>query len=228
MSEAESSAPQNLSVGTFPVSLPSTVERFEQLPDALKIEEVARNLEANGFQVIVVSNKDEARKAVEQILPEGTEVFDSTSVTLEETGIARMILDSGRYHPVRPELIKLASDGKKAEQRRMASSPAYIVGSVHAVTEKGQVVVASASGSQLGPYAFGAEHVVWVVGAQKIVRDLDEAYDRIYSYTLPRESARARKAYGVPGSVVAKILVVNREVQPGRVTILLVKERLGF
>ena len=102
------------------------------------------------------------------------------------------------------------------------------MGSVHAITEKGQVLVASATGSQLGPYSYGAEHVIWVAGTQKIVRDLDEANDRIFSYTLQKESERARKAYGVPGSTVAKLLVVNREVQPGRVTIVLVNERLGF
>jgi LUD domain len=177
---------------------------------------------------MVVSSKEGARKTVEELLPMGAEVFDSSSVTLEETGIARAILESGRYHPVRPALLRLMGEGKKAEARRLGASPEYIVGSVHAITEKGQVLVASATGSQLGPYSHGAEHVIWVAGTQKIVRDLDEANERIFSYTLPKESERARKAYGVPGSTVAKLLVVNREVQPGRVTIVLVNERLGF
>lgn len=203
-------------------------EKYDRLPDASRVAKTAQSLEANGIHAIVVSSAEEARAAVGQLLPEGAEVFDSTSATLEGTGIARMILDSGRYRPIRPTLIQLGAEGKKAEQRRLGSSPEYIVGSVHAITEKGEVVVASGSGSQLAPYASGAGHVVWVAGAQKIVGDLNEAFDRVYTHSLPKESARVRKAYGLSGSVVGKLLVVNRELQPGRITVVLVNERLGF
>jgi acyl-CoA hydrolase len=207
-------------------ALPS--ERFERLPDGSVVSTTAKNLEANGFRVIVVPSGAEAREAVEKLLPEGAEVFDSTSVTLESTGIARMIQESGRYRPIRPALLKLRAEGKSPEQRKLGASPDYVVGSVHAITEQGQVLAASGSGSQLSPYAFGAEHVIWVVGTQKIVTDLDEAFRRIYDYSLPKESERARKAYGVPGSFVAKLLMFNRELAPNRITIILVNERLGF
>jgi acyl-CoA hydrolase len=203
-------------------------EQFERLPDASVVATTAQNLEANGFRVIVVPSGAEAREAVEKLLPEGAEVFDSTSVTLESTGIARMIQESGRYLAIRPALLKLRAEGKTSEQRKLGASPDYVVGSVHAITEKGQVLAASGSGSQLSPYAFGAEHVIWVVGTQKIVADLDEAFRRIYDYSLPKESERARKAYGVPGSFVAKLLIFNRELAPNRITIVLVNERLGF
>jgi len=228
MSEAESSITPSHAIAADQAHDRSISEKYGRLPDASRVATTVRNLEANGFHTIVVSSREEARKAVESILPEGAEVFDSTSVTLEETGIARMILESGRYHPVRPALLKAYGEGKKADQRRIASSPDYIVGSAHAVTEKGQVVVASATGSQLGPFSYGAGHVIWVMGTQKIVKDLDEATDRIMTYALPKESERARKAYGVPGSVVAKMLIVNREVQPDRITIVFVNEPLGF
>jgi len=228
MSEAESSATLTHPIESERARVSPVSDKYERLPDASQVALTARNLEANGFRTIVVSSKEEARRTVEELLPQGAEVFDSTSVTLEETGVARTILESGRYDPIRPALLRFMSEGKKSEARRLGASPEYIVGSVHAITEKGQVVVASATGSQLGPYSYGAEHVIWVAGTQKIVRDLDEANDRIFSHTLPKESERARKAYGVPGSVVAKLLVVNREVQPGRVTIVLVNERLGF
>ncbi len=228
MSESESLPTPGLPTASNQPAEASLSERYELLPDSSCIDATARNLEANGMHTIVVSSGQEARAAVEKLLPEGAEVFDSTSITLQETGIARLIQDSGRYHAVRPTLVQLGAEGKKAEQRRLGSAPEYIVGSVHAVTEKGQVVVASGSGSQLGPYAHGAEHVIWVVGTQKIVSDLDQAFDRIYWYTLPKESERARKAYGVPGSFVSKMLIVNREFQPGRITVVLVNERLGF
>lgn len=206
----------------------SITEKYERVAEASRVAITVRNLEANGFRTIVVSSGEEARAAVEKILPAGSEVFDSTSITLQETGIAQMILESGKYRPIRPALLQARAEGKTAEQRRLGAAPDYIVGSVHAITEKGQVVVASGSGSQLGPYAFGASKVIWVVGTQKIVSDLDEAFQRVYAYTLPKESDRARKAYGVPGSFVSKMLIVNREFDPERITIVLVNERLGF
>jgi acyl-CoA hydrolase len=228
MSEIESVVAPELPLASAPPGELTVPEKYGLLPDPSRVALVARNLEANGFRTIVVPSRDAARAAVEGILPEGAEVFDSTSITLEETGIARMILESGRYRPIRPALIQLGAEDKKPEQRRLGSAPDYIVGSVHAITERGQVVVASGSGSQLGPYAYGAGHVVWVVGAQKIVTDLDDAFQRVHEYTLPKESARVRRVYGAPGSVVAKLLVVNRETQPGRVTIVIVNERLGY
>lgn len=224
MSEVESTT---IPLPTETHSAP-TPEQFEQLPDASVVATTAKNLEANGFRVIVVASGTEAREAVEKLLPEGAEIFDSTSVTLESTGIAQMVQESGKYHAIRPELLRLRAEGKTPEQRKLGSSPDYVVGSVHAITQKGQVLAVSASGSQLAPYAFGAEHVIWVVGTQKIVTDLDEAFRRVYDYTLPKESERARKAYGVPGSFVAKLLIVNRELAPNRTTIVLVNERLGF
>lgn len=224
MSEVES-APMSPSVGSS--SAPPS-EQFDRLPGESVVARTVRNLEANGFRVIVVSSGAEARAAVEKLLPEGAEVFDSTSATLESTGIAQMIQQSGRYRPIRPTLLQLRTEGKKAEQRRLGSSPDYVVGSVHAITEAGQVVVASGSGSQLAPYVYGAEHVVWVVGTQKIVGDLDQAFRRIYDYTLPRESERVRKVYGMPGSFVSKLLIFNREFDADRITIVLVNERLGF
>ena len=113
------------------------------------------------------------------------------------------------------------------EMRRLAAAPDFVVGSVHAVTEDGSLVIASASGSQLGPLASGAGHVILVIGAQKIVPDLTTALRRIYEYCFPLEDRRAREAYGVP-SGVNNILVINRVVIPGRITAVLVRESLGF
>jgi hypothetical protein len=111
--------------------------------------------------------------------------------------------------------------------RHLAASPGYVVGSAHAVTEDGSLLIASASGSQLGPIVSGAGHVILVVGGQKIVPDVATGMRRIYEYCLPLEDERARAAYGV-GSGVNNILIVNRAIRPGRTTVILVKERLGF
>lgn len=112
--------------------------------------------------------------------------------------------------------------------QRLGATPEWVLGSVHAVTETGEALIASNTGSQLPAYAFGVGKVIWVVGTQKIVKDREEGLGRIYEHSLPLESERAKKAYGVPGSAVNKILIVNREVQPGRITMILVNERLGF
>jgi hypothetical protein len=156
-----------------------------------------------------------------------------TSRTLETIGVAEEInepsemAESPRYDAVRPRLMKMDMQTQWPEMRRIGASPEYAVGSVHAVTENGEVFVASASGSQLAAYVSGAGSVIWVVGSQKIVPDRDAAFQRIYEYSFPREDARAREAYGI-GSGVNKVLIVNREFMPDRITVILVKQELGF
>jgi YkgG family uncharacterized protein len=134
--------------------------------------------------------------------------------------------ESSRYNPLRPQLKTLDRERQGREWRKLQSSPEYVVGSVHAVTEQGQVLIASASGSQLASYVFGAGHVIWVVGVQKIVRDLGEGFRRVREYSYPLEHERMYALNGV-GSSLSKILVVERE-RPGRISVLLVKEALGF
>ena len=102
-----------------------------------------------------------------------------------------------------------------------------MLGSVHAVTESGTLITASMGGSQLGPYASGAAKVILVVGTQKIVTDLEEAMARLEDYTLPLEDARAMEAYGIHSSI-NKLLIISREIVPGRITVVLVDEALGF
>lgn len=95
------------------------------------------------------------------------------------------------------------------------------------MTEDGQVVIASATGSQLPSYAYGASNVIWVVGTQKIVKNLDEAMKRVYEYVFPLEKERAMKVAGMKSSV-NKILLINKEATPGRIHIIFVQEKLGF
>jgi acyl-CoA hydrolase len=127
----------------------------------------------------------------------------------------------------RKTLASLGND-KESEKRKLGNGPDYAVGSVHAVTEDGKILIASNTGSQLPAYAYGAGKVVWVVGTHKITKDLDAGMKRIYDYVLPLESVRANKAYGVPGSFVSKLLIINKEVSPGSLIIIFVPEVLGF
>ena len=199
---------------------------FASLSSNEQIATAVAALTANGMTAEVVDNGAEARSRVLDLLPEGAEVFTSMSRTLDMLGLSEAINDSTRYKPVRPQLKKMDRQVQEREWRKLQSSPEYVVGSVHAITEQGQVLIASASGSQLASYVFGASHVIWVVGAQKIVRDLDEGLRRVREYSYPLEHERIQ-ALGMPGSFVAKILLVERE-RPGRISVILVKEVLGF
>jgi L-lactate utilization protein LutC len=107
------------------------------------------------------------------------------------------------------------------------STPDVIVGSVAAVTETGSLVVASASGSQLPGYAGAAARVIWVVGAQKVVPDLPAALRRVEDHCLPLENDRAMKVYGRP-SALNRMLILNAEPEPGRGTVLLLRQAIGF
>jgi hypothetical protein len=198
-----------------------------------QIKRTSAALETNGMRAIVVDTGDEARHQVFQLLPVGAQVLTMTSRTLETIGVAEEIneppdLDEPRrYDAVRPRLLQMDMKTQWPEMRRLGASPDYAIGSVHAVSEHGEVFVASASGSQFAAYAYGAGAVIWVVGSQKIVPDRDAAFKRIYEYSYPREDERAREAYGM-GSAVNKVLVVNREFMVGRITVILVKQELGF
>lgn len=205
---------------------------FNQLASKDLVEKTKASLEKNGFTVLLAQNGEEAKQKALELVPKGAEIMTMTSITLESIGFAQEINDSGNYDSVRNKLNTLRADKSKVrEQKRLGVAPEYTAGSVHAVTEDGKVFVASNSGSQLGAYAYGSDHVIWVVGGQKIVSNEEMAIKRIWEYVLPLESQRARKAYNQPesfNSFPSKILSFNKETTPSRITIILVNEVLGF
>jgi L-lactate utilization protein LutC len=197
------------------------------LADEARVRRAAAALEANGITAIRAANSAEAKRIVLGLVPAGAQVHQGASQSLQETGIAEEIMDSDRYEALHPKIWSMDRETQADEIRRLSASPDFMLGSVHAVTETGSLVAASASGSQLGPYAAGAGKVILVVGTQKIVSDLDEALRRVYEYSFPLEDARAEAAYGIH-SRVNKILVINGEWEAGRTTVVLVDEVLGF
>jgi L-lactate utilization protein LutC len=203
-------------------------EEWARLADDATLERTRKALQARGIQTALVKDRAEALAWLLKTIPAGGQVMTTSSTTLEEIGFIDL-LKSGT-HPWRnfKERILAEKDTQKQnELRALSTSVDYYLGSVHAVAETGEVVVASNSGSQLPAYAFNSPHVLWVVGAQKVAKDLESAIRRVRTYVLPLEDARARKAYGA-GSSTSKILIIEKEVRPGRLTLLLVKEKLGF
>ena len=198
------------------------------LAEAHSIENAKKALETNGFEVFVVESAAAAKAKVLDLIPEGSEVMTNTSKTLDDTGLSAEINESGRFDAIRPKLMALFADPtKKREQRKIAAAPDFAVGSVHAITEDGALLIASGSGSQIGPYPYSAGRVIFVAGTHKIVRDLAEARERLYEHSLPLENDRALAAYGV-NSAVGKVLVLHADRNPGRTTVVLIEEHLGF
>jgi hypothetical protein len=200
---------------------------FATRADEPQVERAATALEANGFSVLRAKNAEQARRIVLDLIPEGTTVHQGASQTLEVTGITQELESSGRYEPLRRQLRSMDRATQGDDIRRLTAAPDVMLGSVHAVTETGSLLAASMGGSQLAAYVAGAGRVILVVGTQKVVADLDEGLRRINEYAFPLEDARALEAYGIH-SGVNKVLIINREVVPGRITVVLVDQALGF
>jgi L-lactate utilization protein LutC len=205
----------------------SIKRRFATVADDARVTRTAAALEANGIGALRAPNAAEAKRIVMDRIADGSQVHSGASQSLEVSGIIDEIEGSARYDALRPRVWSLDRETQADEIRRLSAAPDVMLGSVHAVTESGALLAASMSGSQLGPYASGAGRVILVVGTQKIVPDLDEGLRRINEYSLPLEDARAQAAYGVR-SAVNKVLVINREIVPERITVVLVGEVLGF
>jgi hypothetical protein len=206
---------------------PEIARRFGTVPDDMRVKRAAAALEANGISVLRAADAAEARRTVLGLIPDGSEVNHGASQSLDVSGITDEIDQSGRYQALRPRIWSMDRQTQAGEIRRLSSAPDVMLGSVHAVTETGSLLAASMSGSQLGPYVTGAGRVILVVGTQKIVSDLEEGLRRIDEYALPLEDARAYAAYGIH-SAVNKVAIINREITPGRITVVFVDEVLGF
>ncbi len=209
------------------MSTTATPDRFTSLPEEHALAATVVALEEHGFSVEVTDDLDAARAAVLARIPDGSSVMTNTSVTLAETGIADAINDGGgRWESARNKMFALDFATQAQQMKAIGGQPDYALGSVHAVTADGTLVIASASGSQLASYAWGVANVIFVVGAQKLVPTLEAAHQRIYQHSLPLEDARAQAAYG-QHSQVGKILEIHQE-PPGRIHIVLIRQQVGF
>jgi hypothetical protein len=198
---------------------------FGDLPPREAIDTTIEALKAKGYNVIFAENGKEAKARALEIIPTHAEIMNATSKTLSTISMADEILESDRYHPVRKMWEEMGNRLK--DIHRLEAVPDWMIGSVHALTRDGNLMIASKTGSQLAGYAYGAFHMLWVIGAQKIVKDIDEGLRRIFEYCLPLEDARAREIYGTASSV-GKVLILYQEAAKGRINIIVVNEVLGF
>ena len=198
-------------------STPATEEQLQAL---------AARLRERNFEVLIVDDGDAAREAVLERIPEGASVHSGKSKTLEDAGIFATLMEGDQYDFIRKKTLHMDRQTQRDEIRKLWSAPDIMLGSAHAVTEAGQIVITSASGSQIGPIASGAGKLILVIGSQKIVPDLDSAFERIREYVFPYEDARLREQMGV-GTKIARTLILESDFMPGRTTIILVRQPLG-
>jgi LUD domain len=209
------------------MTTPIPAALFTDPASARRLQRAAAALTAHGFTVEILDDAAAARTRVKELIPANASVFTGASETLRLSGIDEDINTSGRYQAVKPRVLAMDRVTGADDIRRLLASPDVALGSVAALTETGSLVIASASGSQLPGYAGGAARAIWVVGAQKVVPDLSAALRRVEDHALPLESARAQVAYGRP-SAINRLLILNAEPHPGRGTVLLLREAIGF
>lgn len=201
---------------------------LDDLPDDETVEVTVENLEASGFDVIVVDSADEALDAVQSQIPAGVSVMNGHSTTLEEIGFDEFLSEGNHeWESLADEIWSIDDDAERQAARRRSQTADYFLGGINAVAQTGELVAADLSGSRVGAYPFAAGNVVIVTGTNKIVPTLDDALDRLESVAYPLENERAQEAYGVESSI-AKQLIYRQETEEGRTTVVLVREQLGY
>jgi hypothetical protein len=201
---------------------------WNKVRDQGAIDRTIAGLRARGFNPVLVENRGEALKKLQQMIPAGAEIMTGSSTTLIEIGFVDLLKDG--KHPWRNWKDRILAEKDQAKQmdlRRASTTAEYFIGSVQAITETGQVLGADASGSRQGGYVFAAKHVLWVVGVNKIVLDLDMAFRRLHEYAVPLEDARMKKT-GSQGTYIGKMVVYEREATADRISTILINERLGY
>jgi L-lactate utilization protein LutC len=187
---------------------------------------VAAKISERNIEALIFNNGEEARQAVLERIPAGAEVHTGKSKTLKDAGIFDAIQEPDKYNWLHNTYMKMDRKTQGREIRKLIAAPDYMLGSVQALTEDGILVMASATASQIGPYANTAGKVILVVGSQKIVPDLETAFRRIREYVQPWEEAQVRAAANI-GTFVGKILIIEREWIKDRMTVILVREPIG-
>lgn len=193
------------------------------------VAKVAEALKARNITPIIVDTKEEALEEIKKLIPQGASVMNGSSTTLQEIGFVDYLKgDTHGWNNLHEAILKESDTAKKAQLRKESVFADYFLGSVHAITEAGQVLDASASGSQIPSYSFTSDNVIWVASTNKIVADREAGFKRIEDFVFPLENKRMQNV-GYPGSAIGRVLVFEREIMPTRyITMILVNEKLGF
>ena len=200
--------------------------------DAIPSDEIIRStadvLQKRGFQAVIVGTRTEALEKLKELIPADASVTTGSSTTLDEIGFTRYLV-SGKhpYRNLKEAIVAEKDPQKQGELRRQSILADYFLGSVQALAQTGESVSCDATGTRTGPYAYGPRKVIWVLGVNKIVKDLELALRRMREHCVPLEDQRMKKA-GYPGTTLSRILIYEQCTPPNRITAVLIKEKLGF
>ena len=203
---------------------------FNTLASQESIEKTVRELTTNGFQAEVVENKTEALERIKALIPKGASIHNGGSTTLQEIGyIDYLKSDTHGWNNLHANILAEADPEKQGKLRRESAFSDYYLGSVHALSETGEMVIASNTGSQLPHLVFTSPNIILIVGTQKITPTLANAITRLEKYVIPLEDERAMNAYK-SHTMNTKTLILHKEnpMMGRNVKIILVKEQLGF
>lgn len=207
----------------------TTQQKWTMLASDASIQKVLDATKTRGIVSMVVNSKEDALAKLQELIPAGSEVMTGSSTTLEEIGFNKLPTSGSPFKSVGAMIRAENDEAKRNSLRKQSVLTDYFLGSVHAIAETGEIVAASRSGSQIGPYAFTSPHVIWVASTQKIVPTLADAMERVRTYVYPLEDQRMKRTMGPQASsAIGKMLIVENEAFRGRLTLILVKERLGF
>ena len=191
------------------------------------IRRTVQALKARNVETLVVDDGAQALAKLKELVPEGSVIFNNTSDTLDSIGYTDFVRGNPKYRNLHDGMEAETDPVKQRDLRRRATLADYFIGSVQAIAETGEVVVASGSGSQIAAYVYNAEHLIWLAGTQKICPSLSDAIDRVRGYTLQRHDSwlvgRGRTA-----APIGKLMIFESEVVAGRITMILIKESLGW
>jgi hypothetical protein len=208
----------------------SNEEKYVQLAGEGSINRTVEGLRARNFDSIVVENGQEAVDNLMKLIPKGASVMNGSSTTLQEIGFIDYLKSNEHGWNNLHEMIVAEKDpSKQSLLRKQSLASDYYLGSAHAVTEDGEILIASNTGSQLPNVAYGSQNVILVVGAQKIVKDLPAGFERLKDYVIALEDQRMQKVYGM-GTAHNKTLLLHGEGTFGgrKILVIIVKQKLGF
>ena len=203
--------------------------KYDVLASKESVKRTADALKARNVNVEIVNTKEEALKNINELIPSGKEVMTGSSTTLDQIGFTEQLI-SGK-HPwnnLKDAIMTEKDPAKQMDLRKKSVTSEYFLCSVHAVAQTGEILIASATGSQIPSDSFSSDNVIWVVGTHKIVSTLEEGFKRVHEYVVPLEDKRM-KSVGYPGTTIGKILIFERETNANRkITLIFVNEKLGF
>lgn len=202
----------------------------DTLADKETVQQTIEAMVKRNIQAMVVETSAEALAKVKELVPAGASIMNGSSTTLEQIGfVAYLKSGTHGWNNVHEAILAETDPAKQALLRKQAVLSDFYVGSVHALAQTGELVIASNTGSQLPHIVFTSPNIIFVIGTQKITPTLADALSRLEEYVKPLEDERARQAYGV-GTADNKIVIFKGEnpMMGRKVQVIFVNEKLGF